>query len=58
MYAHTSQKVIKMAFEGLIHYYYGNGSGKASIALGHIIRGLGHDFPPYHDSISKKTRSG
>ena len=43
-----------MAFEGLIHYYYGNGSGKTSIALGHIIRALGHDFRPIMIQFLKK----
>ena len=29
---------------GLIHYYFGKGSGKTSIGLGHIVRALGRNL--------------
>lgn len=29
---------------GLVHYYYGTGAGKTSIALGHILRALGRNL--------------
>ena len=38
--------VVEKGSLGLIHYYYGNGCGKTSIALGHIVRALGHHLHP------------
>ena len=45
----------------MIHFYYGNGCGKTSIAIGHIIRALGHQYSPIliqflkkHDPSGKK----
>ncbi len=45
----------------MLHYYYGNGCGKTSIALGHIVRMVGRDMKPIviqflkkHDPSSQK----
>lgn len=39
---------------GLLHYYYGNGCGKTSIAMGHILRCLGRQMRPVMIQFLKK----
>jgi cob(I)alamin adenosyltransferase len=39
---------------GYFHYYYGNGCGKTSIALGRIVRALGHNLHPILFQFLKK----
>ena len=40
--------------KGLVHYYYGYGCGKTSIALGHVVRALGHNLKPIVIQFLKK----
>lgn len=47
--------------KGLLHYYYGMGCGKTSLAIGHVIRAVGHQLNPVvlqflkkHDPAGKK----
>ncbi|MHA1520482.1 MAG: cob(I)yrinic acid a,c-diamide adenosyltransferase [Promethearchaeota archaeon] len=39
---------------GMVHFYYGTGTGKTSIILGRIIRCLGHDLKPILIQFLKK----
>jgi cob(I)alamin adenosyltransferase len=39
---------------GMIHFYYGTGTGKTSIVLGRILRSLGHGFKPILIQFLKK----
>ncbi len=40
--------------KGLIHFYYGMGSGKTSAAIGHIVRVLGRNLKPILVQFLKK----